>query len=256
MADRIDAISTRWSLLRLAHGTHPDTTKARQMLVLRYSPAVRRYVGAIVRQGEDADELAQEVVLRLMRGDFAGADPTKGRFRDFLKMAVRNMIHNHWARSSRRQTEILAAEPMSCDTERDQAWLGVWQKSVLDHALESCRDNESGNGSFTLLKLRIEFPEATSEELAEKLSAKLNAPIKPDACRQMLRRARFKLAESLVEEIKNGLEDELPERVLEELAALGLLEHVKDFLPQDFARSGKLVNERSPGPSPSGSGPG
>lgn len=24
MADRIDAISTRWSLLRIVHGTHPD----------------------------------------------------------------------------------------------------------------------------------------------------------------------------------------------------------------------------------------
>ncbi len=242
MADRIDAISTRWSLLRLAHGTHPDTTKARQMLVLRYSSAVRRYVGAIVRQGDDADELAQEVVLRLMRGDFAGADPTKGRFRDFLKIAVRNMIHNHWAKSNRRQTETLAAEPLSTDTERDQAWLGVWQKSVLDHALESCRAEESTSGAYTLLKLRIEFPEATSDVLAEKLSAKLKVAIKPDACRQMLRRARFKLAEALVDEIKNGLDDESPARVLDELAALGLLEQVKDFLPEDYAQSGKLVS--------------
>ena len=242
MADRIDAISTRWSLLRLAHGTHPDTTKARQMLVLRYSSAVRRYVGAILRQGDDADELAQEVVLRLMRGDFAGADPTKGRFRDFLKIAVRNMIHNHWAKSNRRQTETLATEPLSTDTERDQAWLGVWQKSVLDHALESCRAEESMSGAYTLLKLRIEFPEATSEALAEKLSAKLKVTIKPDACRQMLRRARFKLAEALVDEIKNGLDDESPARVLDELAALGLLEQVKDFLPGDYAHSGKLVS--------------
>jgi len=242
MADRIDAISTRWSLLRLAHGTHPDTTKARQMLVLRYSSAVRRYVGAIVRQGDDTDELAQEVVLRLMRGDFAGADPTKGRFRDFLKIAVRNMIQNHWAKSSRRKTEALAAEPLSSDTERDQAWLGVWQKSVLDHALESCRAEESTSGAYTLLRLRMEFPEATSEELAEKLSTKLNVTIKPDACRQMLRRARFKLAESLVEEIKNGLEDESPARVLDELAALGLLEQVKDFLPGNYAQSGKLIS--------------
>ncbi len=203
---------------------------------------MRRYVGAIIRQGDDADELAQEVVLRLMRGDFAGADPTKGRFRDFLKIAVRNMIHNHWAKSNRRQTETLAAEPLSTDTERDQAWLGVWQKSVLDHALESCRAEESTSGAYTLLKLRIEFPEATSETLAEKLSAKLKVAIKPDACRQMLRRARFKLAEALVDEIKNGLDDESPARVLDELAALGLLEQVKDFLPGDYAQSGKLVS--------------
>lgn len=242
MADRIDAISTRWSILRLAHGTHPDTTKARQMLVLRYSSAIRRYVGAIVRQGEDADELSQEVVLRLMRGDFAGADPTKGRFRDFLKMAVRNMIHNHWTKSARRLTEVLASDPLSFDNEKDQAWLGVWQKSIIDHALESCKDDECRSGSYTLLKLRMEFPDATSDELAEKLSARLNTIIKPDACRQMLRRARFKLAEALVEEIKNGLDDESPARVLDELAALGLYEHVKDFLPADYATTGKLLD--------------
>ncbi len=242
MADRIDAISTRWSLLRLAQGTHPDTTKARQMLVLRYSSAVRRYVGAIVRKGDDADELAQEVVLRLMRGDFAGADPTRGRFRDFLKIAVRNMIQNHWAKSSRRKTDTLTADPLTADTERDTAWLGVWQKSVLDHALESCRHDESSSGSYTLLKLRMELPEATSDELAEKLSVKLNTTIRPDACRQMLRRARFKLAEALIEEIKNGLDDESPARVLDELAALELLEQVKDFLPGDYAQSGKLVS--------------
>ncbi len=128
MADRIDAISTRWSLLRIAHGTHPDTSKARQMLVLRYASAVRKYVGAIVRKGEDADELAQDVVLRLMRGDFAGADPTKGRFRDFLKMAVRNMIHN----------EIMAAIEVSDEGKiiarlRDRKkfrreWTGMYRK--------------------------------------------------------------------------------------------------------------------------------
>ncbi|HQR43336.1 MAG TPA: sigma-70 family RNA polymerase sigma factor [Gemmatales bacterium] len=242
MADRIDAISTRWSLLRLAHAGPPDTAKARQMLVLRYASSVRKYVGAIVRNRDEADELAQEVVLRLMRGDFAGADPTRGRFRDFLKIAVRNMVHNHWAKQGRRKTELLASDPVSSDTQREEEWLGAWQKTVLDHALSTCReeDNRTGSSAYTLLKLRMEFPDATSDEMAEKFSAKLNTTIKADACRQMLRRARFKLAQALVEEIENGLEEDTPARVLEELAALELLEHVKDFLPADYALTGKL----------------
>ncbi len=243
MADRIDAISTRWSLLRIAHGSHPDTSKARQMLVLRYASAVRKYVGAIVRKGEDADELAQDVVLRLMRGDFAGADPTKGRFRDFLKMAVRNMIHNHWAKQGRRQMEALASDPSSSDQQREDEWLGAWQKTVLDHALNSCRDDDERNtgSTYQLLKLRMDHPDASSEQLAEMLSWKLNTTIKADSCRQMLRRARLKLAQALIEEIENGLEEDSPARVLEELAALGLLEHVKDFLPSDYLTSGKLL---------------
>ncbi len=248
MSDRIEAIETRWSLLRLAHTSGTDTAQARQALVLRYAPAVRRYVGAMVRQQDDADELAQDVVLRLMRGDFAGADPSRGRFRDFLKTAVRNMVQNHWAKESRRQTEALAAEPASpnSESERDQEWLAAWQKTVLDQALNGCRDTEpgkSGSQAYLLLKLRTDFPDATSDQLAEKLGAKLGTIIKPDAFRQMLRRARLKFAQSLIREIENGLDEETPQRVLEELAALGLLEHVRDFLPEDYARSGHLVED-------------
>jgi RNA polymerase sigma factor (sigma-70 family) len=243
MAERLDAISTRWSLLRLAHGSHAEASKGRQMLVLRYAPAVKLYVGAIVRQGDDADELAQDVMLRLMRGDFAGADPSKGRFRDFLKMAVRNMIHNHWAKRGRRQTEVLSSEQGRDDEEREAEWLGVWQKTILKHALAQCQDDDrrTGGSAYQLLKLRMDYSDATSEELAELLSTKLKTTIKPEACRQMLRRARLKLAKALVEEVENGLEEESPARVLEELAALGLLEHVKDFLPSDYAQRGKLV---------------
>src|SRR5262245_5988742 len=100
--ERIDAITTRWSLLRLAHDASADTVQARQALVLRYASAIRRYLGAVLRSRDDADELAQEVIVRLMRGDFAGADPSRGRFRDFLKTAVRNMVSNHWSKQSRR----------------------------------------------------------------------------------------------------------------------------------------------------------
>jgi RNA polymerase sigma-70 factor (ECF subfamily) len=243
---RLDGIQTRWSLLRLAHSDSADTAKARQMLVLRYAAAVRRYIGAMMRSRDDADELSQEVVVRLMRGDFAGADPGRGRFRDFLKTAVRNMVHNHWLKQSRRQTETMAAEPASTagDDARDQEWLAAWQKTVLDQALNACKDEDDGKSSapaHLLLKLRTESPGATSNELAEKLGGMIGSPVRPEAFRQMLRRARLKYARCIVREIESGLDEQSPQRVLDELAALELLEYVRDFLPDDYARSGKLA---------------
>jgi hypothetical protein len=56
----------------------------------------------------------------------------------------------------------------------------------------------------------------------------------------MLRRARLQFAEAIVTEIGIGLADPSPARVAEELAAIGLLEHVKDFLPDDWAATGVL----------------
>ena len=57
----------------------------------------------------------------------------------------------------------------------------------------------------------------------------------------MLRRARLRFAEALVDEVACGLADPTPARVAEELASLGLLEYVKDFLPEDWASKGQLV---------------
>ena len=104
--ERIEAIQTRWSLIRNAHlaGQPESASEARRLLVLRYAPAIRRYLGGIVRNDEDADELSQDVMLRLMRGDFAGADPTRGRFRDLLKTAIRNMVKSSWQKAGRRKT--------------------------------------------------------------------------------------------------------------------------------------------------------
>ena len=75
--ERIEAIQTRWSLIRNAHlaGQPESASEARRLLVLRYAPAIRRYLGGIVRNDEDDDELSQDVMLRLMRGDFGGAGP-------------------------------------------------------------------------------------------------------------------------------------------------------------------------------------
>ncbi len=242
LASRLDAIPTRWSLVQQAHGAPLNATAARQALVLRYAKSIRRYVGGMVKSTEDADELAQDVVMRLMKGDFGGADPTRGRFRDLLKTATRNMVHNHWAKANRRKTADADLDLVGKE-EDDPRWDAEWQANVLDHAWAALKESEKKtptSPSYTLLKLRAEFPDATSDELAEKLGAKTKTAVRADACRQMLRRARLRFAEALVTEIGVGLADPSPARVAEELAALGLLGYVQDFLPTDWATSGEL----------------
>src|SRR5262245_7080915 len=82
---RLDEIPTQWSLLDLAHRPSLATSSdARNVLVLRYARAIRNYVGALVRDEQEADELSQEVVMRLLKGQFATANPDKGSFRRML----------------------------------------------------------------------------------------------------------------------------------------------------------------------------
>src|SRR5690606_28964662 len=85
----LDAISTRWSVLHQAHHEPaPIAGRARAALAERYGPAIFAYVRAIVRDEHDAEDLAQEIIVRILCGKFSGADPGRGRFRDFLKVAV------------------------------------------------------------------------------------------------------------------------------------------------------------------------
>lgn len=234
---RLEAISTRWTLLRQAFGESADSAaEARRGLVLRYLPAVRRYVGAMVQNDEEADDIAQDVVARMMGGDFAGADPSRGRFRDFFKVAIRNMVRNHWRRQKRRRTVDFDVEAVKGeeDAEQEDCWVSSWRQRVLDlvwNALEQQERNRRGSVAYTLLKLRTDYPEESSEQLAARLAEKLGKPVRADALRQALHRARLQFADLLIAEVAKGLDGPTPEKIDEELASLGLLEYVRELLP-------------------------
>ena len=104
------------------------------------------------------------------------------------------------------------------------------------------RETASHPGRHTLLQLRTEFPDETwssSPPAWPRSWAPRCAPTPAARCSA----ARASFAELLVGEIESGLEDPSPGRVEEELAALALLEDVKDFLPADWEEKGKLAEE-------------
>src|SRR3954466_3601502 len=84
-------ISTHWPLI-----TDPA------QFVLRYAPAIRQYLVALLRNAHEADDVTQEFLLRgLLRG-FVRTTHLRGRFRDYLKTAVRNAALSHLSRRADR----------------------------------------------------------------------------------------------------------------------------------------------------------
>ncbi len=244
---RLDEINTQWSLMRLAQaGSFTDSGPARQALALRYSGAIRRYVGALVRDDADADELAQDVLVRILRGDFAGADPQRGRFRDLLKVATRNMVRTFWSRQQRRRGAALDVDDMADEkfqAESEAAWQATWQMAVLNlawRAIEAFEQTHAGSVAHTVLKLRAEYPDDDSEQLATRLSQVTGRTFAAPATRQQLRRSRLRFAQLLAEEVAHGLKDPAPANIEAELRELGLMEYVREFLPADWQSSGEL----------------
>jgi RNA polymerase sigma-70 factor (ECF subfamily) len=254
---RLDEIATRWSLFQQAHQGSPDhSSAARNAFVLQYGSAVRKYVGAIVKDSQEAEELAQEVMVRLLRGDFAGATPARGRFRDLLKVAVRNMVRSHWSRKQRRSTAVLNEEQL-CDSGCNrrsckETLFGSWRQGVLDRAMAALDEHErahAGCVQATLLRLRMEFPEADSEELAARLAEKTGKAIRTDCLRQQLHRARERFAQLLVDEVAQSMVHPTAQQIEDELREAGLLQHVSDYLPENwrqaFAAASRAVGDRS-----------
>lgn len=238
---RLDGIETRWSLLRRSSGNvSSDAVAARQALVLRYASAIRSYCVAILGSHVDADEVSQDVVVRLLQGDFAGADPNRGRFRDLLRTAIRNMARNRWARENRRASSAPINDELLADSESaepDDPWLPQWRSSLLENAwseLRMLQDANPGSCLYTVLRLRTDHPEDSSESLATRVSQQLQRTMSAATIRQNLRRARVKFCELLVEEVADGLDEVSRERVQDELIALDLWSQIKDVLPNDW----------------------
>src|SRR4051794_28381156 len=94
---RLSRIKTRWTMVFQAHrGQGAEMAAAQRRLLLRYYRAAFRYLRAMVRDVDAAEELTQDFVVRFCRGDFKRADPSRGRFRDLLKRALRHMVIDFW----------------------------------------------------------------------------------------------------------------------------------------------------------------
>lgn len=245
---RLDEINTRWSLFGAVRSSQEsDAAAARGALALRYNRAIRDYLGALVRDDSLADEIAQEVVVKLLSGRFDGADPRRGRFRDLLKVSVKNAVRSRWTSDARRRTEPLLKDETaltSNDEVSSDAWESAWRENLLQNAwkaLEEFQQSHPGSIAYSVLRARAAEPDADMESLAKRILDETGRDLRADALRQQLRRARLRFAQLLVEEIAAALSDPSPQRVEDELIAVGLHAYIKDYVGESWRSDGALV---------------
>ena len=97
-------------------------------------------------------------------------------------------------------------------------------------------EQETGQLYYTVLQHRAKRPEVRSAEMAEYLSAELGKPLRADAVRQTLHRAREKFAELLLDEVLQTLREPTVEMLEEELIDIGLSDYCRPAL--DKLRAG------------------
>src|SRR5262245_14506257 len=130
----LDDISTEWNVIR-------DPAR----FVQRYVLAIQGYVAALVRNHHDAEEVVQDFFLRVTQHGFIR--PSRGgRFRDYLKAAVRNAALNHLRRNRAPNAvdlDILQdylVDKTQATTER--VWASEWRKCLLERACRALEENQ------------------------------------------------------------------------------------------------------------------
>jgi RNA polymerase sigma-70 factor (ECF subfamily) len=234
---RLSQISTLWSLVcRANEGPAETANAARQQLLERYGGAVRRYLRKVLHDPDAADEVFQEFALQLVHGDLRGANPQRGRFRNFVKGTLFHLIADYRKQQRKWPGPLPAAGATLADdaegVEPDPRFMESWGDELLAHAWAALAATEGGTGQpyYAVLRFRADHPEMRAPQMAEQLAAQLSRPFTAAGIRQVLHRARERFADLLLDEVTHSLENPGAEQVEEELVELGLLDYCRPAL--------------------------
>jgi len=110
-------VTTRWSVVLAARDpAAPGSREALETLCQTYWYPLYAFVRSSGHTPEDAQDLTQEFFARLLAKDYLRVvTPEKGRFRTFLRMALKRFLANEWDRW-RAQKRGGGRTPLAFDT--------------------------------------------------------------------------------------------------------------------------------------------
>lgn len=237
--DRLSRMTTCWSEVRKAHeGSASGVAAAQQALLQRYGRPIKRYLLGAIRDPDGADELAQEFALRVVKGYFRHADPDRGRFRDFIKKVLKNLIADYCRRRKGQPGALpddLPAPPADeggCDS--DEELVRHWRDELLRRAWDGLAriEQQTGRPFFTALRFRADHPGMPSLQMAEELTVRMKParPFTDTGIRKTLQRAREQYADLLLQEAERLLQTNTKDRLEEGLIDLGLFSYCQSAL--------------------------
>jgi RNA polymerase sigma-70 factor (ECF subfamily) len=235
---RLSRITTRWSLVSLAHHDKGEEVQAAQRQLLEhYGAAIRRYLLGAVHDEFVAEDLFQDFAYRFLHGDLGGADPRRGRFRDYVKGVLFHLVADYHKKRQRLPRQMAPDQPdpaVACapDAEQEQAFRTSWRDELLARtwATLAAADERDGHCFHAVLRFRADHPDLRSHEIAEQLGRALGKPLTAAGVRKTLERARDRFADLLLDEIAHALADPTPAQLEEELIDLHLLDHCRPAL--------------------------
>ncbi len=139
--------TTIWDTIRQAKMGEPEAV---ERILKKYREPVVAFIRGRGHSPEDAEDLAQDVFLVIVRDDLlAKAERERGRFRDFLRGVVKNVLANA-GRVRRAAKRGAGAEPLPLDEvlgdpearEQDEAFDSEWIRNLVALSLDRLRESD------------------------------------------------------------------------------------------------------------------
>ena len=193
-----DPIATSATLLvRLKSGDKEPREIAWRDFYMRYAPVIAGFARNLHAPSTDIDDVIQEVLL----GFYAKSpsfvyDPTKGRFRGYLKVCTVRALLKRLGQNAKFQGKALEdVDPASPDL--DDRWNHEWEQHQLQRALDAVREDYRANSTFRAFEQYVILGKSV-QEVSEQLG------ISPDSVYQ----AKTRVTEALRRKVRELEEDE------------------------------------------------
>lgn len=190
----VELPTTVWTALRRAQ-EDPATL---DVLLRGYYPPILAYLRNQGLPEPDAEEVAQDVLLALVKGEvLRKADPAKGRFRSLVLTITRHALSARRRHDRRRKrggdVDVVAlTEGLAAPAEEDPSFDELWVSNLVRIAMRRLWE-EGGRPYEALERYSAEAP--SYEALAEKLGASVTD------VKNWLHQARLKLKRYVRQEI-------------------------------------------------------
>jgi len=234
--EKLSQIQTLWTAIRETRAAPAVACGAQVRLLERYLLPIQRYLRTALRDPDAAADVCQEFVLRFLRGGYDGADPVRGRFRDFLATVLRNLVIDH-ERARKRQPESLGAagrelEDQAAGEALDRTFQAAWCEHLMASAWKALarHDRQTGQHLHRVLRFKADHLTLRSPEIARRLSELLGKAVSPEWVRKWLPRAGERFKDLFLDEVARSLRDARPETLEQELADLELLDGCRGAL--------------------------
>lgn len=187
-----------------------DPERVKDMIVRRYRQPVYDFIRMKGLNHEDAEDVTQEVFVRICREEFLEkADREKGKFRTLLLAVTRNMVaffrrFELSERRDRRKQISIANMDLPAQEEPDKEFDALWVKNLVTQAMERLQDDP------TVKALALQMQGKSYQEIADALGKQVTDVT------NYIHRAKLRLRAEIERMIASySTRDQMPEEVAE-----------------------------------------